>query len=136
MPESDLRVCMNDGEPLVWTFEFPGAEFHCVVCGGNEDTFGGRAPATVERQLRLDELREQYERGRAERLGFVYDPSPKVGDDDVEIPTCNGCGAQPPMGVTLISGKPYAWFARTRDGVTEYACSRECIPEREAVMPW
>lgn len=136
MPDSELRVCMNDNEPLVWTFEFPGAEYFCVVCGGHEDTFGQRAPATVERQLRLDELTEQYERARAERRGVAYEPHPKVGDEDVEVPTCNGCGASPAPGVALVDGKPKAWFSRTRYGVKEYVCSRECIPEKESVMPW
>lgn len=133
---SDLRVCQRDAEPLVWTFEFPGAEYYCVVCGGHEDTFGRRAPATPDLQRRHDELHEQYERGRSERLGREYRPDPKVGDPGVVAPICNGCGATPELGIVLISGKPKAWFSRSRDGATEFACSRSCIPEREAVMPW
>lgn len=133
---SDLRVCQRDGEPLVWTFEFPGAEYHCVACGGHEDVFGRRAPATVDLQRRHDEMNEQYQRAYAERRGVPYNPDPKVGDDGVAVPTCNGCGATPEVGIALIGGKPKAWFSRSRDGVTEYACGRSCIPEREAVMPW
>lgn len=133
---ADLRVCQRDGEPLVFTFEFPGAEYVCVVCDGKEDIFGARAKATDERQRRHAELHEQYHRAYAERRGVPYDPSPKVGDPGVETPTCKACGAQPPTGTVLVSGKPPAWFSRSRDGVTEYACGRACIPERESVMPW
>lgn len=136
--EDDIRVCRRDGEPLVWTFEFPGAEWYCVVCGGHEDLFGNRAPSTPELMRRLDELTEQYERGRAERQGGVYSQPPKVGDDGVEAPTCSGCGATPEVGIALHGEdrKPKAWFSRTLDGVTSYACSRACIPEGEGVMPW
>lgn len=133
---ADMRVCANDGEPLVWTFEFRGAEYYCVVCHGHEDTFGCRAPATADLQLRHTELREQYERARAERRGVPYEPDPKAGDAGVDVPTCSSCGATPEPGVALVDGKPPAWFSRTRDGVTEFACSRSCIPEKEAILPW
>lgn len=133
---SDIRVCRNDGEPLVWTFEFSGAEWYCVACGGNEDLFGSRAAATPERLRRLDKLTEQYERGLAERRGTEYRPHPKVGDKGVAVPTCGGCGKTPKVGIVLMNGKPSGWFSREREGVTEYACSRACIPEREMVMPW
>lgn len=132
---SDLRVCMRDGEPLVWTFEFPGAEYHCVVCGGLEDMFGLRAPATPTRQARLDELTEQYQRGRAERTGVPYRAPQRAGDDGVKLPVCGSCGVTPEPGIALTNGKPAAWFSRTINGTTEYACSRSCIKEG-AVLPW
>lgn len=136
MSVGDVRVCQRDGEPLVWTFEFAGSEWYCVICGGHEDLFGNRAPSTPERLRRLDELTEQYERDRAERQGKDYQPRPKVGDDGVAVPTCGGCGATPEPGRALHDGKPKAWYSRTIDGITSYACSRDCIPEREAVLPW
>lgn len=132
----DIRVCHRDGEPLVWTFEFPGAEWYCVVCGGHEDLFGNREVSTSALVRRLDALTEQYERARAHRRGEEYMPRPKVGDQGVEVPTCGGCGATPEPGLALHGGKPQAWFSRTLDGVTEYACSQACIPAKQTVMPW
>ncbi len=112
LPVSDMRVCGRCGEPLILTMEFAGYEYLCGACGHKEGIFGARAGATADRQLRLDELTEAYERDRAARGGLEYRPRPKVG------------------------GKPLAWFSRERDGSTEYACSRSCIPEREEVLPW
>lgn len=132
---SDIRVCERDGEPLVFTFEFPGAEYHCLTCGGHEDIFGNKAPATPERALRLAEVTEQYDRAYAERRGVGYVPKPVAGDEGVTLPTCGGCGAILEPGIALDSGKPRHWFSRTIDGVTEYACSRSCINEG-AVLPW
>lgn len=133
---SDVRICERDGQPLVWTFEFPGAEWFCVVCGGHEDLFGGRVPWTADVQRRLDELTDQYNRERAEREGRDYAPPPKAGDDGVELPVCLGCGAVPPEGIALVGGKPSKWFSRTVDGVTTYACKTSCIPASEPVSPW
>lgn len=133
---SDVRVCENDGEPLVFTMEFPGSEWFCVVCDGHEDLFGLRAPATPALQTRLDELTERYQRDRAARTGREYRPVPRAGDPGVVVPVCGGCGATPESGTPLDGGKPLTWFSRRRDGVTSYACSRACIPERDAVLPW
>lgn len=132
-----MRVCLVDGEPLVFTFEFPGAEWYCVVCGGKEDIFGQRVPSTTELQLRLDELTEQYDRARAGRMGVDYEPRAKVGEPGVKVPSCNACGAMPADGIALDrSGKPSSWFSRTRGDVTLFACSRACIPSDESVLPW
>lgn len=132
----DIRICQRDGEPLVWTFEFAGAEWYCVICGGHEDLFGLRAPYTVELQKRLDELTDRYNRERAEREGREYTSPPKVGDDGVELPVCIGCGATPEEGVALVRGKPSKWYSRTCDGVTTYACKSSCIPAGAPVSPW
>lgn len=133
---NDIRVCRRDGEPLVFTMEFAGAEWYCPICDGHEDLFGARVSATPELRARLDELTEQYERARAARTGTEYKPPQRAGDDGVQRPTCGGCGASPEPGTPLVSGKPRTWFSRTIDGVTSFACSRACIPEREAVLPW
>ena len=37
---------------------------------------------------------------------------------------CDGCGKRE---VTTTGEKPPYWFARTVEGVTQHACSRECI---------
>lgn len=134
---SDIRICARDNEPLVWTFEFPGSEWFCVICGAHEDLFGLRTAATPELVRRADELTARYERDRAEREGREYMPRLKVGDEGVEAPMCKTCGAIPEPGTLLDSdGKPFRWFSRTVDGVTEYACKRTCIPDKEAVLPW
>lgn len=134
---SELRVCRDDGEPLVFTFEFPGAEYVCGVCGLTDDIFAPSALATAEMQLRHDALVEEYDRAYAERRGVPYRPRPKTGDAGVRLPTCRGCGAEPPIGVAVdASGKPSAWLSRTVDGVTEYVCSRTCIPSGEPELPW
>jgi hypothetical protein len=133
---SDLRVCAKGGEPLVFTFEFPGGEYLCVLCRRVEDLFGARAPASPERVQRHADLTEQYERERSERTGRPYVAPALVGNAGVVAPTCVGCGQEPPAGTPLIGGKPQHWYSRTVGGVTSYACSRTCIPEREAVLPW
>lgn len=135
---SDIRVCAHDGEPLVFTMEFPGAEWYCVVCGAHEGLFGARVSATPALRERLGTLTEQYERERCERvdrLGREYTPAPRVGDPGVEAPVCSGCGAEPASGTPLGSGKPREWYSRTIEGHTEYACSRACIHEG-SVLPW
>ncbi len=116
--------------------EYRGAEYVCMVCGGKEGVFGERAPSTVDRQHRQSELSEQYERDYAERHDTQYRPDPKVGEPGVAAPVCKTCGAIPPDGVALHNGKPATWYSRVHDGVTEYACKRSCIPQREEILPW
>ena len=133
---SDIRICENDGEPLVFTCEFTGAEYYCLVCEGKEGVFGARAPATPERQRRLDELTDRYEQQSASRAHRKYTPPPLVGEPGVSVPTCAGCGETPEVGRPLYNGKPREWYSRKRDGVTQFACSRTCIPQREEILPW
>lgn len=63
-----FACCPRDGEPLMSTFEFTGAEFYCQVCGGR---FGFLSPTakepTPELQVRHDELRAVYDVERAQR---------------------------------------------------------------------
>lgn len=132
----DIRTCRNDGEPLVFTMEFPKSEWYCVVCGGHEDLFGVRSLATPRLRARLGELTEQYERERAAQRGVEYVSAPRAGDTDVALPTCGGCGVQPEVGQPLYGGKPREWFSREIDGQKSYACSRTCIPSGESILPW
>lgn len=128
-----MKVCPRDGEPVVFTFEFPGAEHYCVVCGGKYGIFGvPEAEATVELQERMAELQDQYDRERSERTGL---PMPRRDDPPRQKPVCGGCGKTAEL-VPSGEDKPRHWYSRTRDGVTSYACSRGCIPEREGVLPW
>lgn len=64
-----MATCPRDGEPLISTFEQPGAEFHCVVCHG---WFGFLAPvpaeATPELEARHAELQQRYEAERRARM--------------------------------------------------------------------
>lgn len=63
-----MACCPRDGEPLISTLEFAGAEFYCVVC---RTKYGFLSPSpkdwTQELQDRHDVLREQYDTERAER---------------------------------------------------------------------
>lgn len=132
----DVRVCGRDREPLVFTFEFPGAEWYCVTCGGTEDLFGNRVANTPEIELRQALNAERYDRERAARRGDPEpDPWPRQGEVATDA-VCGGCGRLPMIGTPLHDGKPPAWFSRTIDGVTVYACSTVCIPEKAEVNQW
>lgn len=134
---SDVPVCRIDGEPLVFTFEFPGAEYVCVVCGVKEDIFPHKVETTPELVARHAELSERYHREYAERRGMPPPrPTRKVGDPGVSVPVCVGCGKVPELGTVIDGDKPALWFSRTVDGRTEYACSRACIPDKQPVAPW
>jgi hypothetical protein len=67
-PMAMCRRCPN--EPVVSTFEMPGAEFHCVVCGEWIGFLDPRPePATPELEARLEEHKATYAAQRAEREG-------------------------------------------------------------------
>jgi hypothetical protein len=64
-----IATCHNDGEPLVSTLEYRGAEFVCVVCGDRYGFLGPKpADTTPELLARLKELTVRYDRERAERM--------------------------------------------------------------------
>lgn len=129
----EMRVCPKDGCPLIFTMEFPGAEYVCLDCGGTYGVLGPpRAAATPALIARHDELVERYEIERAERTGR---PAPPPPPQDIPRPTCGGCGVVA-EGRLDYDGKPSHWYSRTRDGVTSYACSRACIPADQFVLPW
>lgn len=69
MNTAPTATCRADGEPLVFTFEYPRYEFICMVCG-EKYGFLDPAPAesTPELEARHAELRAQYETERAARL--------------------------------------------------------------------
>lgn len=130
-----IRVCPLDGEPVVFTFEYPGHEYVCVVCGWKGGVLGHHdRRATAALIARATELSDRYEAERAEREGR---PPPVPSQDEGTPPTCAGCGA---VGSgRLVGGKPPHWYSRTpiATGVTEYACSRVCIPSGTGlVLPW
>jgi hypothetical protein len=131
-----LRVCSVDGTPLVFTFEFTGAEYYCTTCGGTEGIFGKRIPADAKMRRWHDELCEEYGRDYAARRGHTYLPPEVVGDEGVVVPSCTNCGATPDVGVHLVDGKPRAWRSKEKDGKKLYACSEACIPAGEMKMPW
>lgn len=60
--EPPMACCPNDGEPLISTFRFPGAEFVCMVCG---DHLGFLAPTpkpvTPELEARQKELQAKFD---------------------------------------------------------------------------
>lgn len=63
--EPPIATCPRDGEPLISTMKYRGAEFYCVVCKGK---FGFMAPvpktATPELLDRLKELETRFELNR------------------------------------------------------------------------
>lgn len=125
MPNEAIKVCPSCSEPVVFTFEYSGNEYFCVACGWKGSIFAPMsAPATEELIARHDELSAEYEQSRG-----LESPN-----QDRIRPSCGGCGAVA-TGRLDHDGKPAHWYSRTRDGVTEYACSRSCISEG-AVMPW
>lgn len=127
-----LPVCGNEtcGEPVVFTFEFPGAEYHCVACGWLGGIFDPpRVAATPGRVARYYELAGRYENERIARGG-----QPHRAEEPAAPPTCVTCGATPD--VPFQGDKPIHWYRATRNGVTQYACSPMCIPADEIVMPW
>ena len=142
MSDGDVALCRKDNEPLVWTFEFPGSEWYCVVCGAKYDALHSfRADATVDLAARHAALVDRYKAERAERTG---QPIPPLPPQDV-MPTCGGCDRQPrpEEGRLDHQGKPALWYCKTIDGVTTYACSKACIGKADVksgtksmVMPW
>lgn len=118
----DVRTCPIDGEPVVFTFKFPGSEYYCPTCGWHGGVFAARsAPATPERVARAAEIQRQWE----EQEGIKPEP------DLPAKPVCGGCKAVAPE-----PRKPQHWYSRTKDGEEVYACSRKCIPSGEMIMPW
>lgn len=56
-----IATCPNDDEPLVLTFEFPGYEFICMVCGNKYEFLAPKtALATPELIARCEELGVLY----------------------------------------------------------------------------
>lgn len=79
-PMAMCRRCPN--EPLVFTFEMPGAEFHCLGCGG---WFGFLDPrpetSTPELEALLEERRATYADQRAARQAGVTRTRVVAADD-------------------------------------------------------
>lgn len=133
---SDVRVCGRCGEPMVFTFEFPGYEYVCMACSNKEGIFGARVPNTPEVEKHHGELVELYYRDRAHRRREPEpEPWPRQGEAESDV-QCAGCGRLPAIGTPLGEGKPPAWFSRTQGGVTVYACSKPCTDDKASVLPW
>ena len=62
--EPPMACCPKDGEPLISTFRYPGAEFVCMICGS---LLGFLAPTpkveTPELTARYEELRTAFDAG-------------------------------------------------------------------------
>lgn len=120
--QGEMRVCPNDGEPVIFTFHYPGHEYVCQVCGwlgGVLGTpFGEATPERVERYVVLVAQFNEAHGIKPERPLSA-------------TPVCGGCKAVAPT-----PHKPPHWFAKGSGSDTQYACSRGCIPSREVVMPW
>lgn len=59
-----MACCPKDGEPLISTLKYPGAEFVCMVCAG---LFGFLSPTpkteTPELTARYNELKAAWDQG-------------------------------------------------------------------------
>lgn len=65
-----MACCPRDGEPLIMTFEFMGAEFICGVCNTKFGFLSPRPePWTQSLQDRHDELKILYDLARLKRSG-------------------------------------------------------------------
>lgn len=127
----ELRVCPNDGEPVIFTFEFSGHEYVCSACGWLGGIFDPPvAPVTADLTERYKRALDAYEEARATRTGRT----PLRWISDGQRPKCAGCGmaASEPFD---RSGKPPHWYSRTVNGAKGYACSQACIKDG-AVLPW
>lgn len=125
-----IKTCPPCGKPVVSTFEFAGAEYLCPACGWLGEIFHPReTPATEELAAAFAEAERLYDVQRAERTGR---PIPATSEQR-PAPTCSGCGEVAPLPFT--GDKPSWWYSRTKGGVTEYACSSDCIKEG-ARLPW
>lgn len=56
-----MATCPGDGEPLICTLRFSGAEFYCMVCHRLYGFLSPQpAPWSEELQARHDELADQF----------------------------------------------------------------------------
>ena len=57
-----LAICPNDGDALVETLRFPGAELFCVTCDGRFGWFDVPSTEwTAALQERLDEVQVEFD---------------------------------------------------------------------------
>jgi hypothetical protein len=64
MDDLPIAVCKKDGEPVMATFRYPGAEFVCMVCGSLYGYFEvDSAVDTPELAARHDELKARFDAG-------------------------------------------------------------------------
>lgn len=80
--ERDFTIC-GCGEPLIWTFEFRGSEWHCQSCGFTGGMFGSGTAAAWSPELaaRHAELKAEYSVARDEREAADAKPEEQVGAD-------------------------------------------------------
>jgi hypothetical protein len=138
-----VPVCPYDDTPLVWTFERPGAEYHCLRCGtwiGVLSAFD--AANTPERDGLADHVSDLFAQGHRGPVDLAQLVAPAIAPVTGETIKCDGCGKD--SGRTVEQGKPSVWYQRRpREGGTQTACSRACIDTIAAttgatrvVLPW
>lgn len=137
-----VPTCPHDRTPLVSTFERPGSEWHCLACGRYLELLAAHSAAPVpELVRRADQLAGLFAAGERGPLDLAGVPTPAASPPSDSHIKCDGCGAD--SGRTPAEGKPSVWYARTRGGATQHACSRACIDliatatgTDRIVLPW
>ena len=137
-----MRACRRDATPLVWTFEQPGAEWHCLKCGGWFSIFDcvsiDQDAEMVRRYQYIEDLFRSGVRGP-----FVESlDAPSTAGEPIENEIhCDGCGAA--SGRSTTQGKPSAWYSRVDADGEQFACTRGCIDiiaestgKTKVVLPW
>lgn len=134
-----MKLCYRDATPLVFTFEVPSCEWHCLTCGGWFSLFDCRTVSPTDDMVRLHQhLVDRFASGIRGPSEFDQPAAVPPAEDHIK---CDGCGKD--SGRTPREGKPSAWYERQdRDGV-QRACSRACIDtvakatgKTRSVLPW
>jgi len=53
----EMKVCHNDGTPLIFTFKFPGAEYWCPCCGYRSGMLGAGKNVPVTFALKREKVK-------------------------------------------------------------------------------
>lgn len=95
-----MKLCRRDLIPLVFTFEQPGAEYHCMECGGWFAMFDNVSTDTPsDDMVRLaDHLVERFRAGVRGPDGVTQPPHARTDIDyespmlAIQVPDAQRCG--------------------------------------------
>ena len=133
-------VCRADGTPVVMSFEVPGAEWHCMSCGGwFAFMFPEHRPISDDAGRLLSALTDRFRAGERGPIADLVTP-PEVPPSAGHV-KCEACAKD--SGRTTERGKPPHWYQRSDAEGTQIVCSLDCINalttltgKRHMVSPW